>query len=111
MEREEAQKIFSKGLAKFMFRTGLNGEAVAKILGIKSECISVYKSGKNLPKLPSVFTLVENGMRLDEIFGEELAAKMVAVYQENKAKASPMETAMQAKQILNLLLEQVGKMQ
>lgn len=109
MEQEKARAIFSRGLSDYMARKRFILNDVSKILDITPVSVCRMRGGAIMPTFDKVFTLVENGMRLDEIFGKELADRLVSEYQEERAKDSPIETAMQAKKILNLLLEQVGK--
>jgi len=110
MEQAEARKIFSNGLAAFMSRKGLLLKDVAATLDITEVSISRMRSAKILPTFDKVFTLVENGMGLDEIFGSELAAKLTADYQKNTVRKDPITAARQAKEILKLLLNEVEKM-
>ncbi len=110
MEQAEARRIFSGGLADFMSRKGHTLDSLAKILGIKNPSVSVMKSGKTLPTFDKVFTLAENGMALEEIFGAELAQKLAADYQRTAVRKEPLTAARQAKEILKLLLKEVEKM-
>lgn len=78
MTREKALQIFSKGFEAFRLRNGYTQDQVGDILGCGRANINKIKSGKNFPSMEGVFTLVEHGMRLEEIFGAELAEKLTA---------------------------------
>lgn len=78
MNRKQALEIFSKGFNKFVDRKGYTLNSAGDLLGCKSANISKIKAGKGFPSMESVFTLVEHGMKLEEIFGAELAEKLTA---------------------------------
>lgn len=78
MTREKALQIFSKGFEAFRLRNGYTQDQVGEILGCGRANINKIKSGKNFPSMEGVFTLVEQGMKLEEIFGPELAEKLTA---------------------------------
>ena len=78
MTREKALQIFSKGFEAFRLRNGYTQDQVGDILGCGRANINKIKSGKNFPSMEGVFTLVEHGMKLEEIFGAELAEKLTA---------------------------------
>lgn len=84
MTREQALQIFSQGFEAFRLRNDLTQDQVGRILGCGRANVNKIKSGKNFPSMEGVFTLIENGMTLDEIFGPELAAKLL---NGNTAKA------------------------
>ena len=77
MDRAKTLEIFSKGFKKFMDRTGETRTEIAEKIGCKEANISKFKAGTGLPSVESLFSLVENGMRLEEIFGSELAEKLM----------------------------------
>ena len=85
MTREQALQIFSQGFEAFRLRNGLTQDQVGQILGCGRANVNKIKSGKNFPSMDGVFTLIENGMTLEEIFGPELAAKLL---NGNPAKAT-----------------------
>lgn len=80
MEKSEVYKIFSSGLSNFMDRKGYKSKEIAKILGITDASASTMANGKTLPRFEKVFTLVEKGMTLEEIFGADLARKLMDSY-------------------------------
>lgn len=82
MDRNTALEIFSRGFNRFCDRKGLTLEAAANMLGCGSGNISKIKAAKGLTSIDKVFTLIENGMTLYEIFGTELAEKLTAGMKE-----------------------------
>lgn len=82
MDRQKALEIFSRGFNRFCDRKGLTLEAAANMLGCGSGNISKIKAAKGLTSIDKVFTLIENGMTLYEIFGTELAEKLTAEMKE-----------------------------
>ena len=82
MDRQKALEIFSRGFNRFCDRKGLTLEAAANMLGCGSGNISKIKAAKGLTSIDKVFTLIENGMTLYEIFGTELAEKLTAGMKE-----------------------------
>lgn len=77
MDRQCALDIFSKGFLKFLDRNDLTLDQVGKLLGCGRANIHKIKTGKNFPSVEGIFTLVENGMRIEEIFGSDLAEKLL----------------------------------
>ena len=75
MDKKDAINIFSRGFAQFMDRKGYALKDVAKILGITEQSVFAFRAGDSLPSFEKVFTLIENGMTLEEIFGTELTKK------------------------------------
>ena len=73
MTREDALKIFSVGFSQFLTRKGLTLAKASEILNVSTTTIHFIKSGKNFPSVEGIFTLIDNGMKLEEIFGEERA--------------------------------------
>lgn len=111
MHREHLLAVFSAGFEKFMERKCVTVRHLAKQLGCTEQNVYNMRKGTNLPSFEILVHLISEGMRLDEIFGEIWARKLIYGYTEQKAKDSPMETAKQAKAVLALLLEQVEKIQ
>lgn len=85
MEKSEVYKIFSSGLSNFMDRKGYKSKEIAKILGITDASASTMANGKTLPRFEKVYTLVEKGMTLEEIFGADLAKKLMESYKTEGA--------------------------
>lgn len=77
MNRKDALTIFSKGFNKFVDRKGYTLNSAGDLLGCKSANISKIKAGKGFPSVEGIFTLIEDGMRIEEIFGSELAEKLL----------------------------------
>lgn len=80
MTREEAIRIFSVGFERFLERSGLTLEAAGQIMDSTKGNASRIKQKKGLPSVEGLFSLVENGMTLEEIFGADLAKKLVESY-------------------------------
>lgn len=76
MTRDEAKKIFSAGFEHFLTRNSLTQEAAGALFDCSKANVNKIKSGKSLPSIESLFSLVEAGMTLEEIFGEKLARKL-----------------------------------
>lgn len=110
MDRNEALKTFSNGLIDFMRRTKKTPSDVAELLGVVESNISLYKSGKSLPKFIGVYALLDAGMRLEEIFGNELAEKLTSEFQKTQALRNPKESIKQAKEFLTFLTVQLDKL-
>lgn len=78
MEKDEIRRNFSKGLCNFAKRKCYTHEEIAKKIGCSTSNISHLKSGKTIPHLGLIYNLLDNGMTLDEVFGPDLAAKLLA---------------------------------
>ena len=63
-----------------MDRRGYKSKQIAEMLGITDASASTMVNGKTLPRFEKVFNLVEKGMTLEEIFGADLAKKLVESY-------------------------------
>lgn len=101
---------FAAGLARFMHRNNLNLKDVAAWFDINEASVSKWRSGKTTPYIDKVTVLIDKGMRLDEIFGAEIAAKLTSDYQVNQAVENPQGSLERAKQFsldLNELLKQI----
>lgn len=82
MTRDQALAIFSRGFEAFRLRNGLTLDQLGQMLGCGRANVHKIKSGKNFPSMEGLFSLVENGMTLYEIFGTELAEKLTAEMKE-----------------------------
>ena len=69
----------------FLARMGMKGVELQKRLGVSSGNLSQYKSNRSNPSYTMVCKLIEEGMTADELFGPELAKKLL----ENGAKGGP----------------------
>lgn len=78
MEKDEIRRNFSKGLCNFAKRKCYTHEEIAEKIGCSTSNISHLKSGKTIPHLGLIYNLLDNGMTLDEVFGPDLAAKLLA---------------------------------
>lgn len=111
MTREEAIEIFRYGLSSFMLRKDYTNNDVAKVIDTTHENVSMLRKGKSTPKFTALLSLVDDGMNLKEIFGEERAKRLVGEFVKESSENSPIETARQAQGVLKLLLAQVEKLQ
>ena len=80
MTRDKAIEIFSKGFCKFLERKGITQEAAGVLMDCSKANANKIKNGHGLPSVEGLFSLVENGMTLEEIFGADLAKKLVESY-------------------------------
>lgn len=105
MKKEDVYRIFSAGFSAFEDRNGFDHKDVAKILDISDASVSTMRSGKTLPRFDKVFTLVEHGMKLEEIFGAELAEKLTAGLEPVMVdgKPDPFDTPEFKKGVVNVL--------
>ena len=62
----------------FLERTHMKGVELQKKLGLSSGMLSIYKSGKSNPSYQMLCSLIEEGMTSEEMFGTELAAKLLS---------------------------------
>jgi transcriptional regulator with XRE-family HTH domain len=83
MDRKKSLEIFSSGFDKFIKRNGYTLEQVGDLLGCGRSNVHKIKSGKNFPSMDGVFILAEKGMTLEEIFGDELADKLIKSASKN----------------------------
>lgn len=100
MTREEALATISKGIRAFRQRKGYTQEELGRILGNGKANISQMEHGFSAPSIDGLFTLVENGMTAEEIFGRELAARMAS----SSSPSTPMDKALLVHQGLKELL-------
>lgn len=87
MTRDEAKKIFSAGFEHFITRNSLTQEAAGALFDCSKANVNKIKSGKSLPSIESLFSLVEAGMTLEEIFGAALAKKLMESMDSNNVEA------------------------
>ena len=77
MTKEQALEFFATGLEKFRLRKGYTMDQLGKVIGCGRANIHKIKERKNFTSMESLFYLIEDGMTLEEIFGPELAAKLL----------------------------------
>ena len=109
MTREHLLEIFSAGFLQFLERTHTDVKELSKKIGCTKQNLYNMRNGTNLPSFEILVHLVHEGMRLDEIFGEVRAHMLVTSYNEHKATEKPMQAAMIAKDVLQLLLNHVNE--
>ena len=102
MTREQLLSTFSKGITKFIERKGVTIRFLAKQAGCSEQNIYKMRDGSSLPSMEVLVALVENGMRLEEIFGSELAA--ILRNNSEPSNATPLEKAKIVRQGLRELL-------
>lgn len=69
--------FFSKGFTSFLDRNHLSLSNFAKKFDLHPTSVWSWKNGYNAPTFAKVIELFENGMTLNEMFGEELAGKIL----------------------------------
>lgn len=82
MTREQALEIFARGLEHFRHRKGYTMDQLGKIIGCGRANIHKIKERKNFTSMEGLFYLIEDGMTLYEIFGTDLAEKLVEEMKE-----------------------------
>lgn len=65
-------------IRKFQRRTHLTQQQIADKMGMAKVTIAQYSTGKINPRFNDIAKWVDLGLTLDELFGEELASKMLA---------------------------------
>lgn len=105
MDRQMALKAFSKGLETFRLRNNYTSRGIAQKLNVSDAFLSNMRKGKALPGFETLCDLIDLGMRLDEIFGADLASKMSADFQKNLATSDPAAANKQALLLLDFLTE------
>lgn len=112
MTRDEALSLFSRGFSEFLKRNGFTLEYVGSLLGCSKANVSNIRNGKTAPSFENLMILVENGMTLDEIFGPELARKLVSQSRPSKPPVpeSPLEKARFVRAGLKELLAQLTEL-
>lgn len=81
--KERAQKAFYKGLDAYMKRTGKTARSLSLEHGRSQSSIRNMINTNSLPGFDFVFSLLDNGMTLEECFGPELAAKIAPRQSQN----------------------------
>lgn len=85
---------FQQGLKKFIARKGLSQKALADKIYVASCTISAWTLGRSDPSV-TVSLLALEGMTLEEIFGKELADKLI---ENSKLKEAPKEAPVETKE-------------
>lgn len=105
MTREQALAILSKGIKAYRMRLAITQDKLGEMLGTGKANISAMESGRSAPSIDGLFTLAENGMSVEEMFGPEISARM----SRRPEPETPMEKAQLVKQglleILGMLNE------
>lgn len=109
MDRTKTLEIFSKGFKKFMDRKGFTRNEIAKLIDCTTGNISKMKAGTGLPSVESLFSLVENGMRIEEIFGSELAEKLIEGLVPEPSNAEKLSKAEIREGVLEIFEELLAK--
>lgn len=84
MTRNEALKVFSAGFVNFLKRGRFTLDEIGGILSCSKSNVSLMTKSKVSPTFETVMTLAENGMTLEEIFGAELAGKLISASKSGK---------------------------
>lgn len=84
---------FQKGIKAYLARTGRNKTSLAKSIFVSPTAIYSWTKGISDPSV-TVSLLALEGMTLEEIFGKELAEKLLA---NSKPKEEPKEAPSEPK--------------
>lgn len=76
---DKETKIFIQGLSSFKNRTKMTQDALASIMGVNRTDVSKILSGERGVKISNVSRLLDNGMTLSEVFGDDLTKKLLTV--------------------------------
>lgn len=71
----EMSNILKEGFAKFKARTGLSNNEIADRLHCSASSVSLYCQGKTSITYETATILLQMGMKISELFGDEIAAK------------------------------------
>lgn len=71
-DKEKALEIFSKGFDLFLSRNGLKPKDIAEKFDLTKAAVSSWKNGVSFPDFPKILRLLEMGMTLKEMFGDEI---------------------------------------
>ncbi|MBO5531815.1 MAG: helix-turn-helix transcriptional regulator [Fibrobacter sp.] len=63
-------------LQEFMTRKGFTQQQLAEVIGVKRELVGAWNTGRSDLTRENMSKLLEAGMYLDEIFGDEVAGKI-----------------------------------
>jgi transcriptional regulator with XRE-family HTH domain len=110
MIKKDAYSLFSRGLNSYMSRKGYTLDDVAKILDITAQSVHAIRSGKTLPRFDKVFTLIENGMTLYEIFGTELAEKLTAEMREVLPETQEQKDAFDNPELKKVIADTIAEL-
>lgn len=71
----EMSNILKEGFAKFKARTGFNNNEIADRLNCSASSVSLYCQGKTSITYETATILLQMGMKISELFGDEIAEK------------------------------------
>lgn len=108
---KETALTFGLGLGRFIQRNGLQLKDVGEWFGISEASVSKWRSGKATPYTEKLFTLIEKGMRLEEIFGDELASILFTEYQKRQAVENPSAQLDKAREFLSFLQDTLNNLE
>lgn len=63
-------------LQEFMTRKGFTQQQLAEVIGVKRELVGAWNTGRSDLTRENMSKLLEAGMYLDDIFGDEVAGKI-----------------------------------
>lgn len=78
LDKEDVLKAFSEGLEAFATRTRRSQAELADTAGVVQSNVSHWLRARTMPSLQVAANLLAAGMALDEVFGKDLAAKVMA---------------------------------
>lgn len=106
INRTQTVEIFSTGFKSFLKRTGFSQTELAILCGLSQQHISVFASGRGLPSFEILRSLFNNGLTLEDAFGEDFAKKIKS---NATISISPKNRIDDLKNVLEILLKQVSK--
>lgn len=110
MTRDQALKIFSHGFEQFRLRKGYTLDQLGKVLGCGRANVHKIKEGKNFPSVEGIFSLVEDGITLEEIFGTELAKKFKSEMKEESSDASIQTNAFNSSEFRKAVVKIIAEL-
>lgn len=102
--------FFCEGLSNFIKRNSFTLENVGSMLGCSRVNVYNLKIGKIAPSFGIVCGLLEHGMTLEEMFGPNLAAKIVVPEIKKQQPETPLEKAKFVRAGLKELLRQLTEL-
>lgn len=105
-EKDEILTIFANGLANYQVRTRKNQSEIALDAGAARSNVSFWLNAKTMPSLQIVANLLSAGMLLEEVFGKDLAERIIERERsERRAESTPEDSAAVVRSGLQALLD------
>ncbi|MCQ2123573.1 MAG: helix-turn-helix domain-containing protein [Fibrobacter sp.] len=87
-------------LQEFMDRKGYKQQSLANALGVKRELVAAWNTGRSDVTRENIGKLLSAGMFLEEIFGEEVAAKALRKNESSNDSVNSADVRDIARQML-----------